>query len=51
MKEELQLAVLEENGIPTKDMLQGLLMSIESNNNVKKSIYEVNIIYFKWQTI
>lgn len=34
MTEPLELAVLEENGIPTEDMLQGVLMSIESNNNI-----------------
>lgn len=31
-KEEIKRAILEEAGIPTEDMLQGLLMSIESNN-------------------
>lgn len=32
-QEELKRALLEEAGIPTENMLQGLLMSIESNNN------------------
>lgn len=33
MSKEIEQAVLEEAGIPTENMLQGLLMSIESNNN------------------